>query len=102
MKHGFAALVFGLGAAVLSAGAASAGETTVTLAVKNMDCASCPYIVQRSLSGVPGVAHVAVSFERKTATVTYDDQRTTLAALTSATAGAGYPSSAIAGPPLTN
>jgi mercuric ion binding protein len=35
---------------------------------------------------------VAVSYERKTATVTYNDQKTTLAALTAATTEAGYPS----------
>ena len=96
------ALALGLGAAILSAGSAMAAEKTVTLAVKNMDCASCPYIVQRSLTGVQGVAQVSVSFERKTATVTYDDQRTTLAALTAATTQAGYPSSAMTGAALTN
>ena len=38
---------------------------------------------------------VMVSFEQKTATVTYDDQKTTLDALISATTQAGYPSRAI-------
>ncbi|HKF64446.1 MAG TPA: mercuric transport protein periplasmic component, partial [Dongiaceae bacterium] len=33
-----------------------------------------------------------VSFEQKTATVTYDDQKTAPDALTSATTQAGYPS----------
>jgi mercuric ion binding protein len=36
-----------------------------------------------------------VSFEKKTATVTFDDAKTTLAALTAATTKAGYPSRAI-------
>lgn len=102
MKAASIAFALGLGGAILSAGSAMAGEKTVTLAVKNMDCASCPYIVQRSLTGVPGVEKVAVSFEKKTATVTYNDGRTTLAALTAATEAAGYPSSAVAGAPLTN
>jgi periplasmic mercuric ion binding protein len=48
--------------------------------------------VKQSLAKVPGVKDVAVSFEQKTATVTYDDQTTTLDALTSATTQAGYPS----------
>jgi mercuric ion binding protein len=102
MKTASVAFAFSLGAAILSAGSAMAAEKTVTLAVKNMDCASCPYIVQRSLTGVQGVERVAVSFKDKTATVTYNDGRTTLAALTAATAAAGYPSAAMTGPALTN
>ena len=74
---------------------AMAAERTVTLAVESMYCEACPYIVKQSLAKVPGVETVAVSFEQKTATVTYDDQKTTLDALTSATTEAGYPSKAI-------
>ena len=77
---------------LLAAGAATAAERTVTLAVKNMYCASCPYIVSKSLKSIPGVAKVAVSFKKKTATVTYDDQKTTVAALIDATTKSGYPS----------
>ena len=76
----------------LSGAVASAAERTVTLAVDNMYCDSCPYIVKQSLAKVPGVEKVVVSFERKTATVTYDDQKTAPDALTSATTQAGYPS----------
>ena len=67
----------------------------MTLAVKNMFCAACPYVVKQSLARIPGVSNVVVSFAKKTATVTYDDQKTTLAALTNATTQAGYPSRAI-------
>ena len=76
----------------LSGAVASAAERTVTLAVENMYCDSCPYIVKQSLAKVPGVEKVVVSFERKTSTVTYDDQKTAPDALTSATTQAGYPS----------
>jgi mercuric ion binding protein len=80
-------------AAVLSvAGPAMAAERTVTLAVDNMYCSACPYTVKQSLAKVAGVGEVAVSYEKKTASVTYDDQKTTLAALTAATTQAGYPS----------
>ena len=79
----------------LSGGSASAEEKTVTLAVENMYCAACPYIVKQSLAAVFGVENVSVSFEKKTATVRYDDQRTTLAKLTDATTEAGYPSKAL-------
>jgi len=71
---------------------ALAVEKTVTLTVKNMYCASCPYIVKQSLMGVTGVDKVAVSFEKKIATVTFEDSKTNIAALTKATTEAGYPS----------
>ncbi len=64
----------------------------MTLAVKNMTCASCPYIVKNSLVAVPGVSKAEVSFEDKSATVTFNDEKTSITALTEATANAGYPS----------
>ena len=76
----------------LASSAAFAAEKTVTLTVNNMYCADCPYIVKKSLERVPGVAKVAVSFKDKTATVTYDDSKADLKALTAATTNAGYPS----------
>jgi len=77
---------------VLAPSAACAAEKTITLAVKNMYCADCPFIVKKSLEAVPGVAKVAVSFKDKTATVTYDDNKADVKALTAATTDAGYPS----------
>lgn len=81
-----------LAAMLLAASGALAREQTVTLAVDNMYCELCPGIVKKSLAKVDGVSQVAVSFEKKTATVTYDDGKTTVAALTAATTEAGYPS----------
>src|SRR5262245_25640891 len=78
---------------VLASSAALAAEKTVTLAVKNMYCADCPFIVRKSLEAVPGVSKAVVSYKEKTAVVTYDDSRTDVAALTRATTEAGYPSS---------
>ena len=72
--------------------AAFAAEKTVTLAVKNMYCADCPFIVKKSLERVPGVAKVTVSYKDKTAIVTYDDSKADLKGLTAATTNAGYPS----------
>ena len=71
---------------------AFAAEKTVTLAVQNMYCATCPHTVKASLEAVPGVSKVSVSYEAKTATVTYDDGKTGVKALTAATTNAGYPS----------
>ncbi len=82
----------GLAAMMLSAGPVLAGEQTVTLAVDNLFCASCPYIVKRTLADVRGVSDVEVSFEKKTAVVTFDDVKTDVAALTQATESMGFPS----------
>ncbi|MBN9559956.1 MULTISPECIES: mercury resistance system periplasmic binding protein MerP [unclassified Mesorhizobium] len=69
-----------------------AATKTVTLAVPGMTCAACPITVKTALAKVAGVEKTDVSFERREAVVTYDDAKTTAAALTNATAGAGYPS----------
>ena len=81
-----------LAAVVVASSAAMAADRTITLAVKNMDCAACPSIVKASLQAVPGVGSVAVSYKDKTATITYDDAKADVNQLTSATANAGYPS----------
>jgi mercuric ion binding protein len=81
---------FALG--LLASSAAFAGEKTVTLSVQNMYCAACPHTVKASLEAVPGVAKVAVSYQEKTAIVTYDDGKTDVKGLTAATTNAGYPS----------
>ena len=77
---------------VLASSVAFAGERTVTLAVQNMYCSACPLTVKSSLQAVPGVAQVVVSYADKTAVVTFDDARTAVPALITATTNAGYPS----------
>ena len=81
-----------IGGSLLISSAAFAGEKTVTLAVQNMDCAACPFTVKSSLQAVPGVAKAVVSFADKTAVVTFDDTKTAVPALITATTNAGYPS----------
>ena len=71
---------------------AFAGETTVTLAVRNWYCAACPHVIKESLAAVPGVTNVAVSDKTKTAVVTFDDTKADVTALIKATTEAGYPS----------
>jgi mercuric ion binding protein len=85
-----AVIVLGLG--MIASSSALAAERTVTLAVQNMFCADCPFIVKKSLEAVPGVAKATVSFKDKTATVTYDDGKADIKGLTEATTNAGYPS----------
>jgi mercuric ion binding protein len=76
----------------LGSGPAQATERTVTLAVDSMTCASCPFIVKRTLAGVSGVRRADVSFKTKTAAVVFDDAVTSTGAMTEATAKAGFPS----------
>jgi len=72
--------------------AAAATPVTVTLEVKNMTCATCPITVRKSLEKVSGVTAVKVDYEKKTATVTYDPDKTKPESLTHATTDAGFPS----------
>ena len=73
---------------------ALAAERTVTFAVENMTCASCPYTVKKSMASVSGVLRVDVSFKAKTATVTFDDAKTRVDAIAAASTNAGYPARA--------
>lgn len=70
---------------------ALAAEQTVTLKV-DMWCATCPIIVKNVLGGVPGVIEVEVSYPTKTAVVTFEDEVTSISALTKATREVGFPS----------
>ena len=73
----------------------AAAQKTVTLSVQNMTCRICPITVRKSLEKVSGVQSVQVNFDKKTATVTYDPDKTKLESLTQATKNAGYPSTVI-------
>jgi periplasmic mercuric ion binding protein len=87
-------LLFGVASSMffLCNTASYAAEKTVTPAVENMTCSACPHIVKGSLAAVPGVSQVLISFEDKTATVTYDDAKAAIPMLVRATTDAGYPS----------
>ena len=71
---------------------ALAATKTVTLAIPTMTCPVCPITVKKALDSIPGVSKVEVSFVKKEAVVTFDDAKTSVTALTKATANAGYPS----------
>ncbi len=85
-------------AGLFASGIAAAAERTVTLAVGNMYCASCPLTVQKSLSAVPGVIKADVSYKDKSAVVTFDDQKASVQALIDAATKAGYPTKLAAAP----
>jgi mercuric ion binding protein len=79
-------------AAMLFASPVWAASRTVTLAVSNMTCAACPITVKKALTKVDGVSKATVDLDKKEAVVTFDDARTSVAALIKATTDAGYPS----------
>ena len=71
---------------------ALAATETVTLSIPSMTCPVCPITVKKASKAVPGVSQVNVNFDKKDAVVSFDDSKTSVAALTKATADAGYPS----------
>ena len=64
---------------------ALAAQQTVTLSVPGMTCSACPITVKAALKRVDGVSAVDVRYEERDATVTYDDEKTSVEALTQAT-----------------
>lgn len=74
------------------AGFASAEIKTITLDIPRMDCPVCPITVEAALNKVVGVTEVKAVLDTRSATVSFDDEQTSIQALTDATANAGYPS----------
>ena len=64
-------------------------EKTV-LKVNGMTCGHCSMSVTRALKKVPGVVEADVNLAAKTATVTYDAAKASLADLKKAVEDAGY------------
>ncbi len=85
-------LLLGMGSAV------AAPPQTATLAVEKMTCGTCPVVVKKALTRVPGVTNTSINIDKKTVTVVFDPDKTTIARLTQATAEAGFPSRLIAQP----
>ena len=79
-------------AAFVPAFPAWATPATVTLSVPSMDCPVCPITVKKALTNVKGVTLAKVDFDKRQATVTFDDAKTDVQALTLATKNVGYPS----------
>lgn len=80
----------------LLADQAFAAPQTATLSVPTMSCASCPVTVKAALLKVPGVASVKSDLTKRQTTVVFDDAKTTVTALSKATADAGFPSNPVA------
>lgn len=88
-------MLLAAGSLIVVASTAWASPKTVSLSVPTMDCPVCPITVKQALTKVPGVTRAEVSFDKRQATITFDDAKTNVEALTRATASAGYPSTLI-------
>jgi mercuric ion binding protein len=91
MKHPILLLTL----VTLFAAPAWAAPKTATLSVPGMTCAACPITVKTALNKTPGVSQTKVNYEKRQATVVFDDAKTNTAALTRATADAGFPSQVV-------
>ena len=65
---------------------------TVILDVAGMTCKFCPITIRKALKKVAGVISAKADYDSKTATVTFNPDKTNVEALVKATANAGYPS----------
>ena len=77
----------------LTAGAllASESDSTVTFDVEKMTCATCPIAVRKAMQRVDGVKEVKVSYDDKTASVTFDPTVTTATEIGQASTDVGFP-----------
>jgi len=75
----------------LPVAALAGGPQTVVLDVQKMTCALCSVTVQKALEKVPGVAEAKIDYDHKTATVKFDPDKASPAALVKASTNAGFP-----------
>ena len=75
-----------------SASQLCATEKLVVLDVATMVCGPDPHSIKSTLSSLTGVSDVKISLANKTATVKFDDQKSTVDQMLAAMAGAGYAS----------
>ncbi len=79
----------------LASVASQAAESTITLSVPDMNCPSCPYMVEQSVNSVDGVQSAEAELKTRTLTVVYDDAIASVENILGATADIGYKSTVI-------
>ena len=84
-----------LPALLLTSVASLAAEKTITLSVPDMNCPSCPYMVEQSVNVVDGVQSAEAELKTRTLTVVYDDAIASVEDILGATADIGYKSTVI-------
>jgi mercuric ion binding protein len=74
---------------------AFAAERTGTFTIEKMTCALCPITVKKAMASLSGVKTVTVDFERKQATVVFEDTEVATGAIAEASTNSGYPATFI-------
>lgn len=69
-----------------------AAEKQIVIDVATMVCGPDPHNIKNTLAALTGVSDVKISLVDKTATVKFDDQKSSIDQMLSAMAGAGYAS----------
>ena len=72
-----------------------AAERTALFSIEKMSCALCPITVHQAMAAVSGVKTATVDFEKKQATVVYEDSATTPTIIAEASTNSGYPATLI-------
>ncbi len=74
----------------LPVAALAGGPRTVVLDVQKMTCSLCSVTVKKALEKVPGVSEAKIDYNHKTATVKFDPDKASPAALVKASTNAGF------------
>ncbi len=91
MKIKFAAITLGAVLSLVTTASAFA-EKTVTIAIEGMHCGKCAMSVEKKLKATSGVQEAAVSFDKKEATIKYDDEKISVEKLKEAIDSTGFKS----------
>lgn len=73
-----------------------AANKTITLSIPDMNCPSCPYMVEQSLSRVDGVQAAGSDLVTRTTDVAFDDAIASVDKILRAIVAIGYESSVLA------
>ena len=68
----------------------SGGNDKTVISIPTVQCESCQTRIEKVLKGIDGVIDYKVDLDAKTATVTYDNSKTSLADLETAITKVGY------------
>ena len=95
MNRLFAVIILAIAGSIIMPGILVASEQTVILDMEKMNCSLCPITIRKALEAVEGVNEVEVSFKEKKAFVKFDDEKTNILALTTATTNGGLAPKAV-------
>jgi periplasmic mercuric ion binding protein len=71
-------------------GVAFAAPQSIAISVATMVCGPDPHNIKQALQAVPGVMDVQISLEKRTALVSFDNEKSSVDALLKAVASVGY------------